>query len=300
MNSLPNDINEHRLRKELDYYGPVVKIKLIRESTNSKKTTLGIVYLNKKGNGDKAVEYLNKTHSWNASLMSPEIATGWDDTRERKAPSVVLEDGVIRMREIWVGNLPPDVTEGMLYNHFFIYGEIDKIDIFAFKGFAFVRFKLVEAAARALECANSILINNRPVRISYSDQTRRFDAIGDKPGYEPNEYNARTLYVQYKRDGPVKLEGKLQDMLNRYGRVKALYIKQMVPTSLAKSCLYVDYVTHEEAENALFHLYENDKGGLRRHELGDANIEITYAFRKQRESVEKTKVEEQSLCKVSV
>jgi len=61
MNSLPNDINEHRLRKELDYYGPVVKVKLIRESTNSKKTTLGIVYLNKKGDGDKAVEYLNKT-----------------------------------------------------------------------------------------------------------------------------------------------------------------------------------------------------------------------------------------------
>lgn len=61
MNSLPNDINEHRLRKELGYCGPVVKVKLIREATNSKKTTLGLVYLDKKGNGVKAVEYLNKT-----------------------------------------------------------------------------------------------------------------------------------------------------------------------------------------------------------------------------------------------
>jgi len=232
--------------------------------------------------------------------MSPEIATGWDDTRERKAPSVVLEDGVIRMREIWVGNLPPDVTEATLYNHFFIYGEIDKIDIFAFKGFAFVRFKLVDTAARVLECGNNILINSRPVRISYSDQTRRFDAIGDKPGYEPNEYNARTLYVQYKRDGSIKLEGKLQEVLNRYGRVKALYIKQMVPNSPAKSCLYVDYMTHEEAENALFHLYENDKGGLRRQELGDGNIEITYAFYKQKEPIEKAKTEKLSLCKANL
>lgn len=61
MNSLPNDINEHRLRRELGYYGSVVKVKLIREATNNKKTTLGLVYLDKKGNGVKAVEYLNKT-----------------------------------------------------------------------------------------------------------------------------------------------------------------------------------------------------------------------------------------------
>lgn len=61
MNSLPNDISEHRLRRELDHYGPAIKVKLIREATNSKKTTLGLVYLDKKGDGSKAVEYLNKT-----------------------------------------------------------------------------------------------------------------------------------------------------------------------------------------------------------------------------------------------
>lgn len=228
--------------------------------------------------------------------MTPEIATGWDDARERKAPSVVLDDGVVRMREIWVGNLAQDVTEAMLYNHFFIYGEIEKIDVFGFKGFAFVRFKLAAAASRALESASNILIANKPVRISYSDQTRRFDAIGDKPGYEPNEYNAKTLYIQYKCEGPTQAEGKMQEVLNRYGRVRALYIKRMSPNSLAKPCLYVDYMTHEEAENALFHLYQNDKGGLRRQELGDPNIEITYAFHKQKEPIEKPKIDQQNLC----
>ena len=60
MNSLPNDISEHRLKQELDRYGPVVKVKLIREATNIKKTTLGFIYLEKHGDGTKAVEYLNQ------------------------------------------------------------------------------------------------------------------------------------------------------------------------------------------------------------------------------------------------
>lgn len=227
--------------------------------------------------------------------MSPEVATRWDDARERKASCVVLDGGVVRMREIWVGNLPSDVTEAMLYNHFFIYGDVEKIDVFAFKGFAFVRFKLVAAAARAVECANGILIGGRPVRIAFSDQTRRHDAVGDKPGYEPNEYNAKTLHVQYKRDGPIQTEGKMQEVLNRYGRVKAIYIKQALPNSHTKAYLYVDYVTHEEAENALFHLYQSDKGGLRRQELGDGSIEIVYAFNKQKEPVERPKMEQQGL-----
>ena len=61
MNSLPNDISEHRLEHELERYGPVRKAKLVREATNNKKTTLGVVYLSKeRGNAEKAVEYLNQ------------------------------------------------------------------------------------------------------------------------------------------------------------------------------------------------------------------------------------------------
>eukprot|EP01022_Parablepharisma_sp_SALTPOND_P022744 TRINITY_DN463_c0_g1_i1.p1 TRINITY_DN463_c0_g1~~TRINITY_DN463_c0_g1_i1.p1 ORF type:complete len:683 (-),score=57.33 TRINITY_DN463_c0_g1_i1:2519-4567(-) len=227
--------------------------------------------------------------------MSPEVVGGWDDAREKKEPSIVLDDGVIRMREVWVGNLAQTVTETTLYNYFFIYGEIEKIDVFALKGFGFVRFKQTAAAARAVERANGTLIEGRPIKVSFSDQMRRSDAIGDKPGYEPSARNARTLYVQYNKDGPIQFEGKMQEVLNRYGRVKALYIKQMPPNSFSKSYLYVDYVTHEEAENALFHLYENDKGGLRRQELGDGTIEITYAFNKQKEAVEKPNVDPQTL-----
>jgi hypothetical protein len=37
--------------------------------------------------------------------------------------------GDIRVRELWLGNLPETISENKLYSHFFIYGEIDKIEI---------------------------------------------------------------------------------------------------------------------------------------------------------------------------
>lgn len=35
----------------------------------------------------------------------------------------------MRVRELWIGNLPENITESKIYSHFFIYGEIDKIEI---------------------------------------------------------------------------------------------------------------------------------------------------------------------------
>jgi len=57
---LPDKVSEHQLKRELDRYGSIIKVKIIREATNSKKTSLGLVYMEKKADGNKAVEYLNQ------------------------------------------------------------------------------------------------------------------------------------------------------------------------------------------------------------------------------------------------
>ena len=46
-------------------------------------------------------------------------------------PTIVSQSGNVRVREIWVGNLPSTITERTLYSHFFIYGEIENIEIVA-------------------------------------------------------------------------------------------------------------------------------------------------------------------------
>lgn len=35
----------------------------------------------------------------------------------------------VRVRELWLGNLPENITEKILYSHFFIYGDIEKIEL---------------------------------------------------------------------------------------------------------------------------------------------------------------------------
>ena len=62
LNSLPNDISEDRLQQELDRYGPVVKVHLLKAATNSQRTSLAHVFLAQRGDGAAAVEYINQAY----------------------------------------------------------------------------------------------------------------------------------------------------------------------------------------------------------------------------------------------
>ena len=62
--------------------------------------------------------------------------------------------GEVRVRELWLGNLPDSINEKKLYSHFFIYGEIEKIEISPHKTYpfyAFIRFKLTSCTSRAFD-----------------------------------------------------------------------------------------------------------------------------------------------------
>ena len=151
-----------------------------------------------------------------------------------------------RIREIWTGNLAQTVTEAKLYTCFFIYGEIERLEMFMFKNFAFIRYKEVAAALRAHELAKGLRIDGRPVKVAFSDHTRRKDAIGDIPGYSLTELNAKALLMKYG-DGPVIVppEEVMKGMLSRYGTVKAVYIllnTQQDPG--LRPQVYVDFYTH--------------------------------------------------------
>lgn len=60
-----------------------------------------------------------------------------EDPENNAVPVVVQAAGKnrsdVRVRELWIGNLPENISEKRLYSHFFIFGEIEKIEIFAHK-----------------------------------------------------------------------------------------------------------------------------------------------------------------------
>jgi RNA recognition motif-containing protein len=83
----------------------------------------------------------------------------------------------VRVREIWLGNLSPNITERVLYSHFFISGEIEEIEILKqTKGsplYAFIRFKLTSCAKRAYDLAQNLDIEGFKVKVQFSDFHRR-------------------------------------------------------------------------------------------------------------------------------
>ncbi len=160
---------------------------------------------------------------------------------EEREPS--FPDGV-RIREVWIGNLASSVTKGKLYKHFFVYGEIEDIDMFMFKNFAFVKFREVAAACRAHEQARGLRVDGRPIKISFSDHTRRKEAIGDTPGYSLNELNAKAVLLRYKNVSRAPDEELLRSILSRYGSVNVIHVLEIPQDPTFRPHVYVEYFTH--------------------------------------------------------
>jgi len=62
-----------------------------------------------------------------------------------------------KVREIWIGNLPENISSEKIYSHFFICGEIEDIEIMRHNKnnytYAYVRFKLTSCTKRAYDIA---------------------------------------------------------------------------------------------------------------------------------------------------
>jgi RNA recognition motif-containing protein len=83
----------------------------------------------------------------------------------------------VRVREIWLGNLPESITKETLYSHFFICGEIEDIELQrhnkSYPYYAFVRFKLSSCAKRAFDMGQSLEIDGMKLKVQFSDYNKR-------------------------------------------------------------------------------------------------------------------------------
>jgi len=173
----------------------------------------------------KANEFLQKKYKLNVKLEQSDFSTA-------------------QMRELWVGNLAQTVTQEKLYNRFFIYGEIEVIYMFMSKNFAFIRFKEVAAASRALDSARGTRIDNRPIKISFADPIRRKEALGDMAGYHLSVKSAKGLVMKYAGTTIAPPEDFIKGILGKYGTVKAILIAEVGLRPLTKLRVFVEFSNH--------------------------------------------------------
>ena len=58
----------------------------------------------------------------------------------------------------------------------------------------------MKAATHAADWANTTTVFKEPLKVSFSDQTRRRNVLGDKANYVLHEGNCKTLVVLYSKN----------------------------------------------------------------------------------------------------
>ena len=187
--------------------------------------------------------------------------------------------GAFMVREVWVGNIAPSTEKQGLFDAFKHFGEIEGVEMFSSKGFAFVKFRKVLAATKAYEFGEGTLVEGRSVKITFADPSRRQDIVGDSPiGETGNDSvpddGVRSLVFEYPADGFVPGEGILKEVCSRYGVVKRICIRQ--GSGNYRPHAFVDFERGSQAAEARKKLYIEDYDGSRRRELGHPSIDISF------------------------
>ena len=70
-------------------------------------------------------------------------------------------------------------------------------------------------------------------------------------------------------------------MFSKFGRVRAIWMKQTESNTKYRPHAFVDYWSVDDAKKAKREMYDEDSHGLKRMELGDRSCEILFAVKKR-------------------
>jgi len=194
--------------------------------------------------------------------------------------------GSIQVREIWIGNLPPNITEEHVRQAAEMFGEVENVDLHNKPNnvFAFVRYNRVINATKACENSHQFRknIGYDAIKVSFSDHLRRKNIIGDSYDCEKDEELTPTLYIGFSTGCNIAPEPVIRECLSEYGDVIFVSIKQSSIDNSARSYLLAEMATLEQAKNVRRKMFIMDKRREKRIRLGDKNAEISILIRGKR------------------
>ena len=121
-------------------------------------------------------------------------------------------------------------------------------------------------------------LNGNVIKISFSDNGKRRDILGDESGFELSEKTCKLLHISLNKNSQIPADNILKEIFKKYGHVKALHIKN---NSGFRSSIYVEYTKSEDAENAINQLMTLDVTGEKRKMLGDPSCEVNYYYKRK-------------------
>ncbi|XP_029983159.1 polyadenylate-binding protein 4 [Sphaeramia orbicularis] len=228
------DITEAMLYEKFSPAGPVLSIRVCRDMIT--RRSLGYAYVNfsQPADAERALDTMNFD-----VVKGKPIRIMWS----QRDPSL-RKSGV---GNVFIKNLDKSIDNKALYDTFSAFGNILSCKVVCdengSKGYAFVHFETQDAADRAIEKMNGMLLNDRKVFVGrFKSRKEREAELGAKAKEFTNVY--------IKNFGDDMDDERLKELFDKYG--KTLSVKVMTdPTGKSRGFGFVSYEKHEDANKAV-------------------------------------------------
>ncbi|XP_006099180.1 polyadenylate-binding protein 4 isoform X4 [Myotis yumanensis] len=231
---LHSDVTEAMLYEKFSPAGPVLSIRVCRDMIT--RRSLGYAYVNfqQPADAERALDTMNFD-----VIKGKPIRIMWS----QRDPSL-RKSGV---GNVFIKNLDKSIDNKALYDTFSAFGNILSCKVVCdengSKGYAFVHFETQEAADKAIEKMNGMLLNDRKVFVGrFKSRKEREAELGAKAKEFTNVY--------IKNFGEEVDDESLKELFSQFG--KTLSVKVMRdPTGKSKGFGFVSYEKHEDANKAV-------------------------------------------------
>ncbi|XP_023207891.1 polyadenylate-binding protein 4 [Xiphophorus maculatus] len=228
------DITEAMLYEKFSPAGPVLSIRVCRDMIT--RRSLGYAYVNfsQPADAERALDTMNFD-----VVKGKPIRIMWS----QRDPSL-RKSGV---GNVFIKNLDKSIDNKALYDTFSAFGNILSCKVVCdengSKGYAFVHFETQDAADRAIDKMNGMLLNDRKVFVGrFKSRKEREAELGAKAKEFTNVY--------IKNFGDDMDDERLKELFEKYG--KTLSVKVMADSSgKSRGFGFVSFEKHEDASKAV-------------------------------------------------
>uniref|UniRef100_A0A3P8XF63 Polyadenylate-binding protein n=1 Tax=Esox lucius TaxID=8010 RepID=A0A3P8XF63_ESOLU len=231
---LHQDITEAMLYEKFSPAGPILSIRVCRDMIT--RRSLGYAYVNfqQPADAERALDTMNFD-----VIKGRPLRIMWS----QRDPSL-RKSGV---GNIFIKNLDKSIDNKALYDTFSAFGNILSCKVVCdengSKGYGFVHFETQEAAERAIEKMNGMLLNDRKVFVGRFKSRKEREA---ELGARAREFT--NVYI--KNFGEDMDDEKLRELFGKYG--PALSIRVMTDDSgKSRGFGFVSFERHEDAQRAV-------------------------------------------------
>jgi len=240
-------VTEAMLFEIFNMIGPVASIRVCRDAVT--RRSLGYAYVNylNTADGERALEQLNYSLIKNRACR---IMWSQRDPALRKTGQ----------GNIFIKNLDELIDNKALHDTFAAFGNVLSCKVATdehgrSKGYGFVHYETAEAAERAIEAVNGMLLNDKKVYVGHHISRKERQSKLD-------EMKAQFTNLYIKNLDPEMSQEQFEELFNKYGIVTSAVV-QVNEEGKSKGFGFVNYEHHDDAAKAVEGLHDIEINGYK-------------------------------------